>query len=109
MNVAFAHLDKRTSRMEGNISDRHKKSHFDERWHHIGQGTQLAEQAFLNDSALRNEVSVVVDMMGAIVTIGRSSFFRPRMVVEGDGKQHWHVNQQQQPCKLLSSIVDTSH
>ena len=38
MDVAFAHLDKRTSRMEDNISDRHKKSHFDERWHHIGQG-----------------------------------------------------------------------
>lgn len=109
MDVAFAHLDKRTSRMEGNISDSHKKSHFDERWHHVGQSTQLAEQAFLNDSALRNEVSVVVDMVGAIVTIGRSSSFRPRMVVEGDGKQHRHVNQQQQPCKLLSSIVDTSH
>ena len=86
-----------------------KQGYFEKDRHHIGQGTQMAERAFMNEIALGTEMAVVVNVIRAIETIEHSNLFRHRVVVEGDGKQHRHINRQQQPCKLLSSIAKISH
>ena len=57
---------------------------------------------------LCREVTVVMNMMRTLVTIGASAFYL-RMVVESDGKQHWHIDQHQQPGKPRSSVIETTH
>ena len=56
------------------------------------------------------QVTIVVDMMLTLVTIRRTnSFFRLRVVVEGNGNRHWQIHQHQKPRKPFTSIVEIMH
>lgn len=70
----------------------------------------MAEHALVHETVLSIKVTIVVDVMRAVVAIesGRTAF-RLRMVVEGNGEQHWYIYQYQQPCEPRSSIVNLAH
>ena len=72
MDVALASLDKRTGHGESNVSHSNEYGYVQDSWHHVRQTAQLAEHAIVGDWRLGYEVAVVMDMMLAIVTIGRS-------------------------------------
>ena len=68
---------------------------------------QLAEHTVVRGVLEGEEMPVMVNMVGAILTI-RNVHGSPRftVVVKRDGKQHRHINQQQQPGKPRSLIAD---
>lgn len=73
VDVALASLDKRTGHGESNVSHSNEYGYVQDSWHHVRQTAQLAEHAIVGDWRLGYEVAVVMDMMLAIVTIGRSN------------------------------------
>ena len=79
-------------------------------WNHVWQAMQMAKHTLMHEILLGCEVTIVVDMMRTVVTIGSSGrACRLRVVVEGYGEHHWHVHQHQQPRKPHSSIVVIAH
>ncbi|MCI5710781.1 MAG: hypothetical protein MR301_06505 [Prevotella sp.] len=90
------------------MNDSYKHRYRDKSRNHVGQTVQLAQHTLVHEGVLSREVTVVVNVMRALVTIGGLSFLR-RMVVEGNGEQHWHIDQHQQPGKPRSSVVETTH
>ncbi len=68
---------------------------------------QLAEHTVVRGVLKGEEMPLVMDMMGAILTI-RNVYGLPRLtvVVKRDGKQHRYVDQQQQPREPDSLIAD---
>ena len=79
-------------------------------WNHVWQAMQMAKHTLMHEILLGCEVTIVVDMMRTVITIGSSGrAFRLRVVVEGYGEHHWHVHQHQQPRKPHSSIVVIAH
>ena len=82
---------------------------YDSRYH-VWQAVQLAEHAIVSEILTGCKMSVVVDMMYAVITIRHGgSPLRRRVVVEGDGYHHWQIHQHQQPCKPHTSIVEFGH
>ena len=70
----------------------------------------MAEHALVYETLLGSEVTIVVDVMRTVVTIGHSdTALRLRVVVEGNGEHHWQIHQHQQPRKPHSSIVKMTH
>ena len=72
MNVAFASLDKRARDCENDVNHSDKCRYVNNDRHHVWQTMQMAEHAFVHETQLGGEVTIVVDVMSAIVTIGGS-------------------------------------
>ena len=55
-------------------------------------------------------MSIMVNVMRTFIAKGdMRTFFRLRMVVESNGKQHWQIHQHQQPCKPCSPVDSITH
>lgn len=90
MNVALASLDKWTRHNESDVNHSNEYGYVNDGRHHVWQTMQMAEHAFVHEILLGSEVTVVVNVMRTVVTIGHSdTALRLRVVVEGNGKHHW--------------------
>lgn len=89
MNVALARLDKWTRHGKSDVNHSNEYCYVYDSWYHVWQTVQLAEHAIVSETLAGSKVTTVVDMMLAIVTIGRNgNTLRLRVVVEGNGYHH---------------------
>ena len=110
MNVASASLDKRARHDKSDVCDSNEYCYVNNGWYHVWQAMQMAKHTLVHETLLGTQVTIVVDMVRTVVTIGCSGrAFRLRVVVEGYGEHHWQIHQHQQPRKPHSSIVVITH
>lgn len=110
MNVGLASLDEWAWHDKNDIGHSNECCYVGNCRHHVWQTVQLADHAIVGEALVGSEVSVVVDMMHAVITIRHGgSPLRRRVVVEGDGYHHWQKYQHQQPRIPFSLVVNIVH
>ena len=94
--MTFACLDKGTWHDKSHVGDSDKCRYPNDDRHHVWHAVHMANHTSICENMAGGEMAIMVDVVCAFIAIGRGrSTLRFHVVVEGNGKQHWHIDQYQ--------------